>query len=357
MPSAVDIVNSAFPWLKNLGLGDRILQWTQQGYNADTMLGLVRQTQQYKSMFEGITRDDGTMRMNESQYLANRDAYSTMLFNYTGQRITSSSQIAGLMENEVAPAEFEKRLQVLDTVKRDGAQVRSAFYIYAGIKLSDDDLYGYVVDPTKRSELDKSYSQQAASTKLTYDMFITRSTEVGIQNVTDQLANMRDQGIATDEAVRRMQSINPDMAKQMTDLLYHGGDPQGGSLLGLNQLQSALEYALLGSAATEQGFNLPTADRIAAFREAGITRAKALDAYGTFSSQMGKIQGETERVGHEFGQADWENAQFLRNGAAMATLGQAQAQEQALGSANNAGAISFDQQGRVVQRGLSNTSA
>lgn len=353
--NAIEAVYQAFPWLKQLGLGDQITNWIKDGYNDDALVGLVRGTSQWNDMFAGIKRSDGTLRMNESQYLANRDSYSTMLFNYTGQRITNSSQISGLMNNDVSPAEFEKRLQILDTVKRDGASVRSAFYIYAGIKLSDDDLYGYVVDPTKRSELDKSYSTQTASTKLTYDTFITRATEVGIQNVTDQLAQMRDQGIATDDAIRRMQSINPDMAKQMTDLLYHGGNPTGGSLLGLNQLQSALEYALIGSAATDQGFALPDQDRIAAFRAAGVDRAKALDAYGTFSSQMGRIQGETQRIGSQFGQTEWENAQFLRSGAEQATLGQAQAQEKALGAAATSGAISFDAQGRLTQRGLALT--
>jgi len=353
--NALDKVYAAFPWLRDLGIGNEIVGWVQDGYTDDALIGLVRQTTQWSTMFAGIKRPDGTLRFNEGQYLNVKDAYSTLIFNYTGKRVTSAAQIQGLIENEVSPDEMEKRLQVYDTIKRDGGSVRSAFYVYAGMRLSDDDLYEYAVDPTKKSQLDAQYTQQSSATNLTYDMWITRATEVGLQNVTDQLLALRDQGVATDEAIRRVQSINPDAARQMTDLLYHGGDPSGGNFLPLNDLMRAFEYALIGSAATEQGFALPDAQRIEAFRKAGIDRAKALDVYGSFSSQLGKIQGMTSRIGQQFGQAEWENAQFLRSGAEMAVLGQAAAQEAAFGKANNSGEFGFDAAGRLRQRGLALT--
>ena len=352
MASALDKVYAAFPWLSDLGLGPQLLGWVQDGYNDESLVGLVRQTEQWSTMFSGIKRNDGTLRYTENQYLQVKDAYSTLIFNYTGKRVTSSAQVQGLIENDVSPDEMEKRLQVFDTIKRDGGSVRSAFYVYAGMRLSDDDLYRYAVDPTEKSQLDAQYTQQSAATNLTYETWITRATEVGLQNVTDQLIQLKAQGINTDEAVRRIQSINPDAARQMTDLLYHGGDPQARNFLPLNDLMRAFEYALIGSAATDQGFALPDEQRIGAFRQAGVDRAKALDAYGSFAANAGKITGMTQRIGQQFGQSEWENAQFLRNGAAMATLDQAQSQEKALGAASTSGDFGFDAAGRLKQRGL-----
>lgn len=353
--NALDAVYAAFPWLRNLGIGTQITDWIKEGYNDDSLVGLVRQTSQWNEMFQGIKRTDGTLRMTEGSYLQTKDAYTTLIFNYTGKRVTSSSQIAGLLENDVSPDEMEKRLQIYDSVKRDGGDIRSAFYVYAGMRLSDDDLYSYMVDPTKRSEFDASYTQQSAATNLTYAEFIKRTTEVGLQNVTDLLTDLQGQGVATDEAIRRVQSINPDAAAQLSDLLYHGGDPANGSFLGLNELMRSFELAMIGSAATAQGFTLPDASRVEAFRNAGIDRTKALTAYGTYAANEGKITGMTERIGSAFGQSEWENAQFLRSGTEQALLAQAQGQETALGKANNTGDFSFDSAGRLRQRGLALT--
>lgn len=352
---ALEATYSAFPWLRQLGIGTQLTSWIKDGYTDEAIVGLVRQTSQWNEMFQGILRSDGTLRMNEAQYLQTKDAYSTMLFNYTGQRVTSSAQIKSLLDNDVSPAEFEQRLQVFDALKRDGGDIRSAFYVYAGMRLSDDQLYGYVVDPGVRQQLDAEYTQRAAATQLDYGTWITRATEAGLQNVTDALVSMRQQGIATDEAIRRIQGINPDMARQMTDLLYHGGAPTGGAYLGLNELLRAFELAVIGSAATEQGFTLPTLDRVEAFRQAGVDRQKALDSYGTLSAQFGRLTGMTERIGARFGQTEWENAQLLRRGPEQALLAQATAQEDALGRASTSGEFAFDNSGRLRQRGLALT--
>ena len=352
---ALEATYAAFPWLRQLGIGPQLLTWVKDGYTDEAIVGLTRQTEQWKQMFQGIVRPDGTLRMNESQYLQTKDAYSSLLFNYTGQRVTDSAQIKALLDNEVSPAEFEQRLQVWDTLQRDGGDVRSAFYVYAGMRLSDDDLYAYVVDPARREQLDAEYTQRAAATQLDYGTWITRAAEAGLQNVSDALVSMRNQGVATDEAIRRVQSLNPDMAVQMADLLYHGGAPTAGSYLGLSELLRAFELAMIGSEATQAGFTLPDQQRVEAFRQAGVDRQKALDSYATLASQFGQIQGITGRIGARFGQTEWESAQLLRRGPEVALLQQAAAQEAALGRASTTGEFAFDATGRLRQRGLTTT--
>jgi len=45
--------------------------------------------------------------------------------------------------------------------------------------------------------------------------------------------------------------------------------------LGLDELTSAVEFAMIGGAASAQGLTLPTAERIAEIRQAGVDRTPA----------------------------------------------------------------------------------
>jgi hypothetical protein len=350
--NAIEAIYAAHPWLQQLGIGAQLLDWTIQGYEGDALVGLVRQTEQYRSMFPAIRREDGTLRMNEAEYLRTQDSYRTLIFNYTGQRLTSPADFAGIFENDLSSNELDERLRIWDTVQRDGGDIRAAFYVYANMNLTDEDLYTYIVDDEARQEFDREYVTRTAQQQLTYEVWITRATEVGIQSIVDTLLDLRNRGIATDDAIRRVQDMDPEAARQMMDLLYHGGQPDGGRFLGLNELTRAFEFAMIGSAATEQGFALPSEQRIQAIRQAGIDRNKALEEYGRFAANRGVVEGMVARAGGgAFGQDEWEKAIFLRSGPEQQLLQRAQSQEDALGKAGR-GADFAMQGGLLQQRGL-----
>lgn len=351
--NAIQMLLAAHPWLEQLGIQQQLLQWTIDGFDGEAIVGLVRETPQWKAMFPGIRREDGTLRMKESDYLRVRDAYRTLIFNFTGRELNNPADFTGLFERNISPAELEERLQIWDIVQRDGGEIRSAFYVYAGMRLSDEDLYRYIVDREARQNFDAEYTTRAAQQQLTYDLFITRATEVGIQQVVDDLIELRRQGVATDEAIRRVQDLDPNVARQLMDVLYHGGRPDGGDYLALNELTRAFELAMIGSAATQQGFALPTEERVRAFRQAGIDRAKALEEYGRFAANQRLIEGMVARAGGgRFSQADWEQAVFLRSGPENELLRRAQRQEDSLGMTPGGPSFTIGTGGQLMQQGL-----
>ena len=351
--NALEAMYAAHPWLRNLGIGPQLLSWVIDGYEGDALIGLVRQTSSWQTMFPAIRRADGTLRSTEADYLRTQDQYRRLVFNYTNQTLTDPADFKGIFERDVSPNELEERLQTWDTVQRDGGDLRAAFYVYAGMRLSDEDLYRYIVDPQARVDFDQQFTTRAAQQTLTYETWITRATEVGIQSVVDTLLDLRNRGIATDDAIRRVQDLDPNFARQMADVLYHGGQPGGDDFLGLNELTRAFEFALIGSAATNQGFALPSEARISAIRQAGVDRNRALEEYGRFAANQQLIAGMVRRAGGQrFGQDEWERAMFLHTGPETELLRRAQAQEEALGKGVGSFDFSISQQGRVTQRGL-----
>lgn len=356
MPNAIDDLYGAYPWLARLGIGTLLHQWVVEGYQGDALVGLVRQTQQYQGLFPGIKRNDGTLRMNEASYLQTADQYRNVLrsFGAADYRYDSPFDLSVFFEADISPDELQQRYQIYDTVRRGGMDdVRDAFYIYAGKPMSDDDLYNYVVNPDARNSFDDEYNQRVAAQPLDYHTWITRATERGLQKVVTQLTNLQREGVVTGTAINQIRNLDPDFARQMMDLLYHGGNtgPDGG-YLGVNELMNAFQFALIGGAAAEQGLSVPSIERVNAIRQAGVDRAKALEQYSSFAQQKNLLAGAVQRAGgSQFGQSEFEQAVFLQSAPEQELLRRAQAQEEALGK--RSGAASFSQAGaRLTQSGL-----
>ena len=122
----------------------------------------------------------------------------------------------------------------------------------------------------------------------------------------------------------------------------------------LPELVRAFEYAVIGSAASEAGFELPSVARIEALRQAGITRAQALQGYSQFAADQNLIRGMLQRasLASQFSVEDFEQAVFLQSGPEAELLRRAQSHEEALGRVSGAAATSLGPRGGVQQAGL-----
>lgn len=334
--NAVQQVLSSFPWLSRLpGIVELLTELSIQGVVGDAMLAEVRKTSAYTSMFPAIRRTDGTMRMNEAQYLSRQDDYRTVLrqFGDPSYAYDQPSDFVSFLENDIDPNELRDRFQVYRSLQRSGQDVRDAFYIYAGIRMSDDDLYDYVVNPTKRSAMDSQYNQAVTQGTLDYATWMTRATEAGLSRVVSALEGLAADGVDTSAALAQVRKVDPQFARQMMDVLYTGGG-DGAEALSFNELLNSFELALIGGAATAQaGVALPAKERIQAIRQAGIDRAKALEGYGKLAKDGALMEGMVSRAsagGRRFGQDDFERAVFLQQGDVQGVLQSAQAQEDAL---------------------------
>lgn len=357
---ALDLIRSVFPWAETLGLVDTIATWVMEGLtNPDELLGRLRQTTQYRDRFGGIFRPDGTIRMSESQYLSTEDSYRSLLrqYGFGDEFFDQPGDYLSFFENEINPEELGQRLDLYDNLRRGSNAIRSAFWVYAGIRLTDDDLYNYVVDPSRRNRFDEQYEIEVSRQDLTYNTYIERVAALGLDEALRDLRNMRDSGVDVSAAASQLQNMHPDQARQLADALHMASRSTPAGELSLNDLLTSYQYALLGSAATEQGFALPDVVKLQSYVDAGVSRNQALQTYGQYAAQGASFDAMVRRArGEAFTVEDYTDAALLANGEEMRNLERGLAQERGRSAAQGAFAFGTDRSGRLVQPGFGNYS-
>lgn len=354
--NAVAEIQALFPWMATIpGLIDQVRQWAAQpDATTDSLVADIRNSPQYKAALPGIFDDKGAMRMDESTYFSTRDQYKQLLQQYTRgtQEYDDPQDFAAFFENDMQPSDLAQRLQTYQSIEQGSAAVKSAFYVYAGVTPTDDDLYQAAVNPTAKQKLIDEYNQRVSLQPLDYQTWITRATQAGLNMVSQSLTNLQKQGLDTGDALTSIRNLDPDFAKQIADSLYHGGSATG-PFLSLQQLLSSFQYAVIGGAASQSGLELPTQARLDALRTAGVTQDKAAQGYAYIAENQGQLQGALDRMnsGRQFSTQDYEKALFLSSAPEENLLTQAQAGDKAL-TQEGGGAATSQQQGRVAQQGL-----
>lgn len=349
-------LRAAFPWMDELGLDPRFIhEAAAEASGPDEILVRLRQSPQYRSRFPGLYRNDGTVRMNEAQYLAREADYRTLLrqYGFNLSEYETPASLVGFFGAEMAPNELGQRLETYRQVERSSQTQRDAFYVYAGLDVSTDDLYEATVDPAARQRLADEYNRRIAAGSFDYETWITRATEVGLRRVADTLTVMSQRGAVASAAVQSVLSVAPDFARQIMDAIYTGGDPGAPSAnLSLEDLLASFEYAAVGAAAQNAGLEIPTRDRLAEIRSMGVTRQQQIDAYTNFG-QSERILSAASQRGGDGGVTvnEFEQATFFGDADAAREISAAVAREQAAG--RDSGEFRFaESNGRLGQRGL-----
>jgi hypothetical protein len=351
-------IQTTFPWLSEVGLG---LEWfrdvVSQATTPDYILARLRQTDQYKQRFVGLRRQDGTLRMNEAEYLNTEAAYRQLLqqYGFNLANYQRPQDLGSFFQADLDPNELRDRLDVYRNLETGSQNVRDAFFVYAGLDVSVDDLYSATVNPAVRDELMRTYSERIASSDFDYQKFMDRATELGLQRLANDLNELSAAGSVTSDQVQRILRTQPAQARQVMDVLYTGGQgAQASSFMGLQELLDAFEYAALGAVATGTGLDLPGIDRIREIRESGVNRQQLLSGYQDFARRGGQLSAALQRVqaGQKVTQSMFEEGAFLGQAQQSTRLGQAFEAESAAGRAG--GGFRFDQNraGDLFQRGL-----
>lgn len=353
--NALDLVIGMYPWLSDLDFITVIKQMIQDGITDPTsILTEIRQTPAHARMFPSFRREDGTLRFaGEKAYLDRIDNYKQVMQRFgRDPREYGPHELSKFMENEIDPNELNERFEIYDQVRVAGRDIRDAFYVYSGKRLSDDDLYEYIVDGDARARFDEEYNRRVTASPVDYETFITRATEAGLERVVEALEGLQADGIAVEGAISVVRNLDPDFARQLADLLYQGS--AGEVALGtLGDLTNTFQLALIGGAASSQGLGLPDAARISAFRDAGVNRARAIEGYSLYARDRNALKGQVARLnqGNRFGQADFENAVFLQSAEAQSLLERAQGREESFGDAEGAASFQNTRAG-IAQPGL-----
>lgn len=350
-----------FPWLKSVGITPaRIQQLVATSAGTSELYTKMTNEPQWRARFAGNYRQDGSLRMSPAEYL-NWESNVRTLLRQAGVDVDTEyatpTSLIGFAESEQSPDELRTRLQVWQQVKQSGERVREAFYVYAGLSPTDDDLFEAAVDPAREQELASTYNAAVAAQASGPDAWkdwITRATEVGLQRVAKVLTDAQTQGTTTGAAIQRVMNTDAGFARQIMDVIYTGGDPTPGKAgsLSLDELLDAFEFMAVGAAATEAGLEMPTLDRLAEIRSAGVEKAKMIAGYTAFGQNRGTLTAAVERArGTSFTQTDFEKAQFFGDAEAANALNAGQNYTEASG--RSSGGFRFGEQaGRIVQSGF-----
>lgn len=350
--SLLDSLKAQFPWLDQIGLTPQFFQHlVATSASPDEIITTLRQQPQYRARFAGLWRPDGSLRMTEAQYLNREQDYRTVLKQYGyGQSYTDAQSLVGFFDSEMDPNELKDRLDTFKKVQDSGQHVKDAFYVYAGLDVTDEQLYQAMVDPAAAQHLQDQYNAKVASQSFDYQTWITRATERGLQRVSDTLGQLQKSGALTGEAVQTVLRTDPNFARSIMDALYtNAGQP--GQQLQLQDLISSFEQAAIGAAATQAGLTMPTKERVAELRAAGVDRAAAQRVYGQYG--QGVLDDAVRRAtGQGLTQGQVEDAAFLGDGKQQLRVQQGLAAEAAAGAQQGQFDLQMNRQGRFVQQGL-----
>lgn len=357
MDGLIPYLEANFPWLVELGLMDLVTRLVIEDATPEQILIEVRNSAQYKQHFPGMFDESGQRRFNsEAEYLDTVRSYRQVLMEFGDYDPNNDTPLgyAAFMQQGIDPTELQKRYQIYREVQRTGQDAIDAFYVYAGLEVTIDDLYQAIVSPQFRNELTNTYDVAVAQQVFDYETWITRATEVGLRRTAELLRDMQDRGLLTGQVVNQVLSTDPNFARQMMGALFLGGqDATDTDTMGLDELMATFDYAMLASAATGAGLRMPSRERIMELRAAGLDRAAAIRSYGQFATSKERLAGMAQRIGRTFTQDEYERAVFLGHGDALDTLQEATAAETALGNAAGGFQSQIDPSGRIVQTGRS----
>lgn len=351
--SLLDQLRASFPWIDSIGLSpDFFRELVANAASGAEIITTLRQQPQYRSRFPGLWRSDGSVRMTEAEYLARETDYRQVLRQFGfADSYQDAASVSAFFENEMDPNELRDRLTVYKGIQTSGQSVKDAFYVYAGIRLTDGDLYSAVVDPQRSAQIQSQYDESVARNPFDYTTWITRATEVGLERVSSTLRDLQSSGAVTGSAVQAIQRVDPNFARQIMDVIYTGGGQSQG--LNLQELLSSFEYAAIGAAATNAGLTLPGKDRVAEIRSAGVDRAQASKAYLEYGLNKGVYDAGSQRQGMGgFSQDEFEKAAFLGNVQAADELRAVLSREDAAGKSSGSFRFEQDRFGRLNQQGV-----
>lgn len=353
--SLLEELRLQYPWLQVIGLDTFVIDIIRDGVTIDEALAKVRSTGQYKARFPGMIAADGRRRFStEAQYLQEEQAFRQVLIDFGAYDPNQDSPLDYLAfyDSGIDPGQLQTRFQIYRALERGSQEIRDAMYVYGGLKVSVDDLFQAVVSPEFRQQMISAYDETVAKSVLDYETFITRSTELGLQRVTETLRNMQTLGLVTGAAVSQMMSIDPNFAREMMGALFQSGGT-GTATMGIDELLSTFDYAMIGAAASESGFALPTKDRLEEFRSAGVDRARALQGYSQAELMKAGLSSMSSRFNQSaLGQYGLEEAFVLGSATGVSNVTRLFELERSLGK-TGAGFSRQLEGSRVVQQGRS----
>ncbi len=232
---------ATFPWIRELG--EEVIQVIVDGIlNADPHAVItqnIRNTDVYKARFAGlITRQKGGLpAISERQYLDIELGFKDQLrqFNLMGtlglmDEEAFRSFSADLIGKNVSVSEFNRRLDEGQALMRDSSEfVQNAFEQFYGVRVSEDLLLAYFLDPDIGLELIEEQITTAqvggAAFKFGLNVSRTRAEILRTEGVTADLAQQGFANIAREQPVltrlAQIHAFSPLSQQELEEFFFH----------------------------------------------------------------------------------------------------------------------------------------
>jgi hypothetical protein len=136
-----------YPYFPSNILDDLIMKWVETG-SIDIALATVRGSDAFARAFPGIRREDGSLRMNEIQYLELKDSMKDQLRNYNLNPDIFADEIVEAISGDVNIEEFSARLQFgYEQLINNKDEVLQVFNEQYGYGLDETSLFAMFISP------------------------------------------------------------------------------------------------------------------------------------------------------------------------------------------------------------------
>ena len=256
-------------------LDERLIEVYVQGFveTGDRNLALLKMRSDplMETVYPGIRKNDGTLRMTEQEYIVAKEFMELELRNYNLNPQVFGEDIVDAISGDVSPQEFSERLQAgYQNIVQNIQQVKQVYLREFNLDLNEESIFGMFISPRLSTAVLDNQIRQS-------QILAEAETALGTRALTVQVARgLQQQGLTQAQARRGFQGAAALLP----------GLSQGAERFGRGDI-TATEYV----EATELG-DQGVAERIRRI-ESQITSASSAQA-GAARTRTGEVVGLEE---------------------------------------------------------------
>jgi len=186
-------------------LDERLIDVYVQGYveTGDRNLALLkmRSDSLMETVYPGIRKTDGTLRMTEQEYIVAKEFMQLELRNYNLNPQVFEDDIVEAISGDVSPQEFTERLQTgYQNIVQNIPQVKEVYLREFNLDLNEESIFGMFVSPRLSTAVLDNQIRQS-------QIMAEAETALGTRALTVEVARgLQQQGLTQAQARRGFQS-------------------------------------------------------------------------------------------------------------------------------------------------------
>ena len=185
-------------------LDDRLIDVYVQGFveTGDRNLALLKMRSDplMETVYPGIRKTDGTLRMTEQEYIVAKEFMELELRNYNLNPQVFGEDIVEAISGDVSPQEFTERLQAgYQNIIQNIPQVKEVYLREFNLDLNEESIFGMFISPRLSTAVLDNQIRQS-------QILAEAETALGTRALTVQVARgLQEQGLTQAQARRGFQ--------------------------------------------------------------------------------------------------------------------------------------------------------